>query len=657
MVRTVILMACFALVAPTVHAEAFPPDSGLIDIMRLAPGEPARALAKCDGVTDDTQAFRDAIDLCVERKQVILIPVGTCVVTDTINYVRSVDGKAGSTCQIHGVSRDMSVIRLRDGSAGFAAPFLQGTVMTGKPVISMRSAGTAGNQAFQNGMRDLTLDAGNNPGAVGVDFIASNRGELRNVLVKGNGFAGIVADRLDVGPALFIDVMVEGFTRALRVRQTKFALTLERFSMRDQTVMGIDLTGNQAIAIRGLTSVNRVPAIRPNNGLLTIDGAHLMGGDPTRAAIEVANPVHHFYVRDIVADGYRSAIKVGTVFGPSLTIDEQGTSTTRQLFPGAVGSLRLPVEPTPEPLKTPDFSTWCKPIGIVSLQDSIDDSPAIAAGLATPGCRVFYLPHNRPGTVASQYLIGRQHSIPANIERIIFMGGSFAIPAAGYPDGPSAFLVEEDACTPLVIEGMWGTGGFFGGNQTHWFEHRSSRPLVIRSTQAGGSSPGNLVANRGVITRPGAGDLFLEDFNATTVEINGTRLFASQLNLELFPSTLPGVPGIKNNGGRVVVHGLKTEQDFTTIDSNGGAFEIIGVNLLPGVGTGTGSPVSKSYVLRNNARGFFTSMTFSDLRNDNQPIQVEETRDGVTRQLLATEIESQVFPGTRSWCQYRSGGQ
>ncbi len=651
-------LAVVLMLPSLVHGEAFPPDSGLIDLMRLAPGEPSRTLAKCDGVTDDTAAFRAAIDLCVERKQVILVPVGTCIVSDTINYVRSIDNKAGSTCQIHGVSREMSTIRLRDGSAGFAAPFMVGTVMTGRPVISMRSAGTAGNQAFQNGVRDITVDTGNNPGAVAIDFIASNRGEIRNVIVKGNGFAGIVADRLDVGPALFIDVMVEGFGRALRVRQTKFALTVEDFTMKNQTVLGIDLTGNQAIAIRGLTSMNTVPAIKTGNGLLTVDRAQLMGGDPTRAAIEVGTG-HHYFVRDVVADGYRSAVKVGSVFGTSLTVDEQGTGPTRQLFSGPTGSLRLPVEPTPEPLKTPDFSTWCKPVGVVSLQDSIDDSPAIAAGLATPGCRVFYLPHNRPGTVASQYVIGRQHSIPANIERIIFMGGSFAIPASSYPDGQSAFLVEEPACTPLVIEGMWGTGGFFGGNQTHWFEHRSPRPLVLRGVQAGGSSPGNLVANRGGITRPGAGDLFLEDFNATTVEINGTRLFASQLNLELFPSTLPGVPGIRNNGGTVIVHGLKTEQDFTTIDSNGGAFEILGVNLLPGVGNSqTGAPVSKSYVLRNNARGFFSSMTFSDLANDNQPVQVEETRDGVTRQLLSTEIENQgSFPGTRSWCQYRSGGQ
>lgn len=131
----------------------------------------------------------------VPDARIIYFPNGTYLVSDTVTYTRDdikniFDSKPGFelTRGIHitGESRKGTVIKLKDGCAGFGAG-------ANKPVISYINAEgcmekETSNVSQLNTLTDLTVDCGTgNEGAVGLRFIANNSGRIENVTVKSNG--------------------------------------------------------------------------------------------------------------------------------------------------------------------------------------------------------------------------------------------------------------------------------------------------------------------------------------------------------------------------------------------------------------------------------------------------------------------------------------
>lgn len=121
-----------------------------------------------------------------------------------------------------------------------------------------------GNQAFNNFIFDLTIDVGrNNPGANGIDYMAHNRGAIRNVVLtapEGSGNVGLSMTRRWPGPAMIEDVAIRGFTRGVLMGAWQYGITFENLRVSGQRIAGIENINN-TLSIRRMVSHNSLPAI------------------------------------------------------------------------------------------------------------------------------------------------------------------------------------------------------------------------------------------------------------------------------------------------------------------------------------------------------------------------------------------------------------
>ena len=140
----------------------------------------------------------------------IYLPAGTYLVSDSL-IGKDAKGTPFFGTKIQGQNRDKTIIKLKDRTASFADPAKP------KPVIKLcsRNQLDGGNMGHWNSLMNLTVDTGKgNPGAVGVDYLASNEGSLRSILVRsgdGAGVMGIDMTKPWPGPCLLADVTVQGF--------------------------------------------------------------------------------------------------------------------------------------------------------------------------------------------------------------------------------------------------------------------------------------------------------------------------------------------------------------------------------------------------------------------------------------------------------------
>ena len=103
---------------------------------------------------------------------------------------------------LQGQSRDGTVIKLKNSCTGF---------LSETTPLPMVWTGVPPEQRFRNAVRNLTLNVGSgNPGAVGLSFIASNQGCVRDVLIvapsAGVGYIGLDLTVGTVGPLLIKNV-------------------------------------------------------------------------------------------------------------------------------------------------------------------------------------------------------------------------------------------------------------------------------------------------------------------------------------------------------------------------------------------------------------------------------------------------------------------
>jgi len=150
-----------------------PPGGDILNVRDAAYG------AVGDGVADDTAAIQKALSEALDSHRVVYLPKGIYLVSDSLRWWRAgynidqVNGWGGFM-QLQGQSRSGTIIRLKDNAAGFT------NAGQTKAVIITASRGYhgnkgyrsgEGNEAFENHLRDFTLDVGKgNAGAVGIDY-------------------------------------------------------------------------------------------------------------------------------------------------------------------------------------------------------------------------------------------------------------------------------------------------------------------------------------------------------------------------------------------------------------------------------------------------------------------------------------------------------
>ena len=487
-------------------------------------------------------------------------------------------------------------------------------------IVTNSIAGT-GNDGYNNSIWNLTVDVGRgNAGAIGLDWLASNEGSLRHLLVKSDdpasGFTGVSMNRAYPGPCLLKDVEVRGFRQAMETRHTEYVITFEKILMSGQSVVGIWNRGNN-LCIRNLESHDSVPAIRNDGGLVVVLDSRFSGGEAALAAIQNKG---NLLLRDSVTQGYGLAVsnldpQTNVAAGP---VGEWVSGPVLNPFGGPARTLHLPVRETPV-FADQDFNNWVSVADFGACFKTEDQAPAIQKALdfaAANGKTTVYFP---PG----QYICDSGFMVHGSVRRLLGFGSVLRVRRHGiFADvlKPGVLLTIGQVSGEFVTLDGFQTRGYYDAVPSFVaVVQETPKILVLANCQFDGGAAYRNTA--------GCGDLYVENCvgGPWYFTNRGQHIWARQFDVESAPPLK-----VTNNGCTLWALGFKTESAGTTIaTSGGGRTEILGGLLYPVRVTGdlpaftsVDSSISLSYA---------TTSYGSDVHDYGN--QVVETREGVTKTL------------------------
>ena len=524
--------------------------------------------AKPNDDVDDTEKIQAAIAAALGSGSRYSAPPFIYFPKGTYNVSAQLESRIGSGgwsdgwragMILVGESREGTVLQLRDKLVAFSEPkHPKAVIRTGSEKDTKSNSNGLGNRAFRHSIYNMTINVGRgNPGAIGIDYLANNRGAVEDVTIRssdGKGFAGVLMKRYGPGPALLKNLSIEGFDYGVWISNYEYSMTFEHLTLKNQNVAGIHNKEN-VLNIRDLVSTNSVPVIEAvsGNGHITLVAGNFNGGASAKAAIINKGKM---FLRNITSIGYRTIIDDQTkanrdIKGGSLpkTVPEYVSHEIESLFDNPKRSLNLAIEETPE-FHTNDFSQWenVESHGATPNDDSDDDADAIQAAIDS-GKPIVYLPRG-------QYHVKKTIVVRGKVRKIV--GMQSAIAQKQRFKGDELIRFEGGSTDATILEHLR-----LGGT----VEHASSKSLVIRHSDIGGYRN----------TASGKGKLFIEDVLGTPYRINGPqKVWARQLNAEFGK-----IPLIENNGGTLWILGMKTEGKVTAIRTVRGTTELVGALLYP----------------------------------------------------------------------------
>jgi hypothetical protein len=516
-----LLALVFASIAYAASASPrFPPDAGVLNVREFG--------AKGDGSTDDTKALLAAIDAAGTdtgpafwRTRIVYLPAGNYLVSGTLER-HYLNGKFGSGMILIGESRNATTIRLRDHEAGFGNPREpRGVVMTTAKLLdgTPTSGGKdytnkgEGNDAYENFVEHLTIDVGDdNPGAIGIDYLANNIGAVRDVTVwapQSSGSIGIAMLRKWPGPALLQNIAIRGFDTGIAVGNTEYGITLDHVHLSGQRAVGLRNDGNAVSAAH-----------------LDIDAPTPIANSDPGGLITLVDAALH-------APAEEKSIS-GTFSGSHW-----------QPFPGTVAMPDPPAEPDDPITSWVDVLRFANP-----ASGNQDITQALRRAMAT-GAATIYLPYGA-------YTISEAIDIPPTVRRIVGMNAGITVTPQRNPSFARAggmFRITEPG-RPLLIDrivfDMTNLGDQLAVEQT------AARDVELRDIVTAGTS---------LLKRaPDGGRTFIEDVCCGQISVAGPApVYARQLDTE------GGGTRILNEGSPLAILGLKTEGDCIVLDNRGGA--------------------------------------------------------------------------------------
>lgn len=539
--RVLLVLLPLLLVAGEVdEVVRFPDDAGVIDLTK----EPFNAVG--DGKTDCTDAIQKALDQYAAKNRILYLPNGTYLISHTLewgpsrrlNPDKKFKGEWGEVWRLtilQGENRDRTIIRLADNAAEFqdgAWNEKEGRP-GGRPLVF---TGGWPAQRFRNAVRNLTLDTGSgNPGAIGIQFNASNQGTLHRVRIRSGDGQGTIGLDMgycgDHGPGAGRHLVIDGFDYGIWSGSMN-SMTLWDVTVRKQRKAGIRAWGEE-LFLGDVLSENSVPALEVGARFTTyacvINGTFRGGAKDQPAVAVLGKPGdRHVFCRDVKIQGYGSTVLVkdkpemNVATGDLIEWSLHGAKT---LFDGdRTTSLRLPMKAAPEVPLPPPGKAWANPRSFGALGDGkADDTEGIQKAIDS-GASTIYFPG---GGVYNFTAI----TIRASTQRLIG--------CEAYLNGDKITVAEGTG--PLVFERFhpsWGKG------RPPELSIEVPRTVIVR----------DLVGFR--TYQRSTGDLFVEDVCATLFLMHPqSKAWCRFFNYE--PNQTMGI----ENHGDLWLLGGKTEHE------------------------------------------------------------------------------------------------
>lgn len=586
---------------PLAGAEniVYPSDAGILDVTK------APYNAKGDGVTDDTAAIQKALNQYVAGGEIVYLPNGVYLISDTLKWPTGKDD-SGKFTSLQGQSRNGTIVKLKDSCPGFDNPHRPKS-----PIYT----GYAPAQRFGNEICNLTVDTGvDNPGACGIQFIANNQGGVYDVTIvsgDGQGLIGLdMAYTDEEGPLLIKNVKVVGFDTGIQTSHALASETMEHITLENQNVCGFRNDG-EPVSLRDLHSLNDVPAVQNNGGLLTLIDCVLTGQGKASALPAIQNGAG-LLARNIKTTGYARALENHA--GNSTKVEGNDILEFRsqdliRLLNTSQVTLGLPIKETPD-LLWDDPKTWAMPQQYgAKTDDGQDDSDAIQKAIDS-GASTVFLP--RGG-----YHIGKTIILHGKLRRL--MGGKAYLMVAEplKSQNQPLFRLEDssgvDSQPPdVAVERMFTD---FSNGPFCFIEHASKRTLLLRQLAIN-------FQGAAAYRNTGTGPVFIEDIVGGAFTFKNQQVWARQFNSERQETG----SHVINDAGTLWTLGFKTEGGGTQLETKtGGKTEILG-GLIGDTSSGKLAPM---FVSTDSQ----LSVTISEVCFNNDPFDkwISETIAGQTK--------------------------
>jgi hypothetical protein len=545
--------------------------------------------AKGDGKTDDTEAIRKAFSAVKRHYQLLYIPDGTYLLSDTISWKNFL--------VVQGQSQTGTILRLKDECPGYTDP--------AKPKAVVRCLYN-NNESIGNYLSHLTVDTGKgNVGAIGLRYNAHNQGICERVTVRsgdGKGKIGLDLSESEFGPAWITQVTVDGFDVGIKTPGAPSHATMESITLRNQGVAGIE--NHFPVSIRKLSSTNAVPAIVNRGGCLTqlvLLDSKLTGGSKTAAAIDSENAA--LYLRGVTTSGYQAALKDQGKVVPGPVIAEYITGETY----GQPKGLNLPIEDAPEPFAEP-ASKW------LVVDNTGDCTKAIQSAIDSGATTLFFKP--------VEYRVSDTIHVRGKVRRIL--GAREATLRGEQKDfGLKKPMLRFDgsAKEPVTVEHL---GLSTWPHPLYAMELATAQTVHLKGVYAA-----SYIELRN--TPEATGKLFLTEAIYPVKLDHPQNVWIRHFNVENnpFDANKPLPTYLVNRGGTVWILGMKTESPaYHVITSNGGRTEILG-GFFRDHFSNTGTP----YFTTQDGTLAATYTQYAWAPGKSRDLQGVETRSGETKEL------------------------